>query len=137
MGRFKKGQRQKTTDMWEKAGGREAIVQSFINCHVCEINVPAYIWTNVTLDVFKTSKKEYTNWLKIIWREDRRGVQTAVLHAGNSLQLKFIFLLCSIYLVCESWQAVTIMLFVYYLHFYYYHYTMCFLLAISSYIFLT
>lgn len=71
-----------------------------ISHHVCEINVPAEIWTSVTLDVFKTTKKEYPNCLKIIWREDRRGVQTAVLRAGNSLQLKFIFYLF-IYLVGE------------------------------------
>ena len=88
MGRFKKGQRQRTTNMWERAGGREVIVRSFLHNQVCEINVPAEIWTSVTLDVFKTTKKEYTTWLKIIWKEDRRGVQTAVLRAGNSLQLK-------------------------------------------------
>ena len=68
--------------MWEKAGGREAIVRSFIHYHVCEINIPADIWTSVTLDVLKTTKNDYTNWLKIVWREDRRGVQTAVLRAG-------------------------------------------------------
>lgn len=93
MGRFKKGHRLINTGLWEKAGGTDAIVKAFKHNQVCEVNIPPDIWKSVTLEVFKTAHKEYTNWLRIIWREDRRGVQTAVLRQGKKLQLNMHYLI--------------------------------------------
>ena len=37
--RFKKGQRKKSTDLWQKAGGRDAVLRSFIYHRFNQVNV--------------------------------------------------------------------------------------------------
>lgn len=83
MGCFKKGQRQKSTDLWQKAGGRDLIIRSFIFHGFGEVIVSPEQSSLVTLAVFKSNNKDYQKWLKVIWKEDRRGVRTEVLHAGK------------------------------------------------------
>lgn len=92
--------------MWEKAGGRDAALRSFMQYNEFDKNLPSQVWTLVTHDLFSVDKKELTKWLKIIWKEDRRGVQTAVLCAGNFLQLNYILYLFIIYFLRELVRCV-------------------------------
>ncbi len=85
MGRFKNGQKQRTTDLWQLAGGRDALVRSFIKHNVCDIDASPEQWLSVTLDVFKINREVYVKWLKVICREDRRGLRTEVLLEGGLL----------------------------------------------------
>ena len=72
MGRFKKGQKQKNQDLWQLAGGRDALVKTLIK-HNLSDKVTREQWLAITLDIFKTSGTKYSTWLKVIWTEDRRG----------------------------------------------------------------
>ncbi|KAK0152994.1 hypothetical protein N1851_005328 [Merluccius polli] len=88
MVRFKKGQRKRATDLWQKAGGRDAVLRSFID-HRFKVNVTSEQWSSISLALANTTKGKYhkcLKWLRVIWDEDRRGVRTEVLHAVRVVQ---------------------------------------------------
>ena len=92
MVRFKKGQRKRATDLWQKAGGTDVVLRSFID-HRFKVNVTSEQWSSISLALANTTKGNYhkcLKWLRVIWDEDRRGVRTAVLHAGNPTVLNLL-----------------------------------------------
>ena len=92
MVRFKKGQRKRATDLWQKAGGRDVVLRSFID-HRFKVNVTSEQWSSISLALANTTKGKYhkcLKWLRVIWDEDRRGVRTEVLHAGSPTVLNLL-----------------------------------------------
>lgn len=83
MGHFRKGQSDKNRNLWQKAGGIDAIIKCFISLKFNE-GVPTYDqWLSFVFHVFKSNDKKYLKWLKLIWASDCKGIRTKVLNAGT------------------------------------------------------
>ena len=52
MGRLRKGKRQKSQDLWQLAGGRDALLKTLMK-HNLSDSATAEKWMAVTVDVFK------------------------------------------------------------------------------------
>lgn len=84
MGRFKKGKRKKSPDLWLEAGGRNVIIISFLNKgFACGCEPTSEQWSKLFKDVFKNTCAQKEKWLRVIWNEDRRGVKTEVYERGE------------------------------------------------------
>ncbi|CAL8403596.1 unnamed protein product [Boreogadus saida] len=82
MGRFRVGQKKRAADLWQKAGGTEVVLRSFLD-HRFTSDVTSEQWSSVSVAMaIATSgnSQKWLKWLRVIWKEDRRGVRTAVLH---------------------------------------------------------
>lgn len=83
MGRLKKGVKKKA-DLWQECGGRSFLVKSFTKMGFGDDGEPtAEQWSDLTSEVFKKQDKMKEKWLKLIWRLDRRGIQSQVLKKGE------------------------------------------------------
>ena len=76
------GAAQTRPDLWQEAGGRDTILQSFI-AHRFSNNISPEQWSSLTITVFNKDEENLRKWLKVIWQQDREGVRTAVLLKGR------------------------------------------------------
>lgn len=83
MGRYKKGHKRINKDLWQRAGGQNTVVRSFIQHGVIEDIVSLEQWKSLAHSLFQSRATEYIKWLRVIWSEDRRGVKTEVLQTGK------------------------------------------------------
>ncbi len=85
MGRLKKGRKKKSQDLWQLAGGRDALVKKFIQ-HKLSDSATAEKWVAVTVDVFKSSNPKFVKWIKVIWADNRKGLKMEVLEGRSRLK---------------------------------------------------
>nr|XP_057926632.1 zinc finger and SCAN domain-containing protein 2-like [Doryrhamphus excisus] len=88
MGRYRKGQKMRNTDLWERAGGRETVIRSFVANGFTRATIPGpERWAAIARHLFGESDLRLQKWLRTVWVENRRGIRNDLLKEKGVQQL--------------------------------------------------
>lgn len=80
MGRVKKGRNVVRTDLWEKAGGIDAVVKELEKADILSRNTESSseIWSELARVLFNEDIQKNRIWLWVAWRENRKCLRDRV-----------------------------------------------------------
>lgn len=85
MGRFKKGSKQRRSNLWEKAGGTQIIIEKLQKSDILNRNTErsSDLWSELALSFFGDDSQTNRLWSWSIWTTNRDGVKEKVSAAAG------------------------------------------------------